>query len=77
MSKYYCETIFRAVASVSLIESGQIDSHPESVQKRMYDFFDQTSDFLLVMQNLLKDFKPGNAGIGIHNDFESLKLESR
>ena len=42
-------------------------SNPQFVTKRMIDFYDQTLDFLLIMQSMLKDFKPSNSGLEVFN----------
>ena len=38
--------------------------YPQVVNKRIYDFYDQTEKFLLVMQNILEDIIAKNQGIG-------------
>ena len=53
------------------------------VQKRMIDFYDQTLDFLLIMQSMLEDFKPSNSGkrvfkgLGVEISENSSKLQFR
>ena len=50
-------------------------SNPQFVQKRMIDFYDQTLDFLLIMQSMLEDFKPSNSGKGISKGLRGSKFQ--
>ena len=39
----------------------------------MIDFYDQTLDFLLIMQSILKDFKPSNSGQRVFNSLAKIQ----
>ena len=39
--------------------------YSQVVSKRIYDFYDQTEEFLLAMQSILEDIMANNQGIGI------------
>ena len=41
----------------------------------MIDFYDQTLDFLLIMQSMLEDFKPSNSGKGVFKELRGPKFQ--
>ena len=70
MSKIFAKSFESAVSCLPTPNSNAEDitiSNPQLVTKRMIDFYDQTLDFLLIMQSMLKDFKPSNSGLEVYN----------